>query len=211
MITLSPRFAENSINKYWVNSSEWTGNDENYSMNIFMTIKKILNADKKQKILDYGCGKADIAEKFKKEGFDITCCDISDKYVLSAQEQGLDSYSCKEIIERGKKFDKIYMNNGFFYVHPKKYIKFLSGINGILNENGELYLLTVATFDKRSYYHKGISKIITRFFPVYQVHIGGFFVKDKILKKSAIKAGFKFIDRIKEEESDARTNFILRK
>jgi 2-polyprenyl-3-methyl-5-hydroxy-6-metoxy-1,4-benzoquinol methylase len=175
-----------------------------------MMIKNTIKPEKRQKILDYGCGKGDIALKFKNDGYDITTCDISEKFVDGAKKIGLASHICSEIINSGDKFDKVYMNNGFFYIHPKKYKSFLSGLYNLIKDNGDLYLLTVATYDKRSYYLNRISKFITRIFPVYQVHIGGFFVKDKKLIKCAKQAGFKTIERI-EENSDARTNFLLKK
>jgi 2-polyprenyl-3-methyl-5-hydroxy-6-metoxy-1,4-benzoquinol methylase len=130
LITISPSFAMNSARKYWISTSKTHGNLNEEEFNFyFLKLKEILSPRKNEKILDFGGGNGEIAYRFKLEGFNIEHYDISLKMREKAKTlYGLYSLSDEELPNRKYYYDKILVNNVFFYIHPKKTTKFFKFI-----------------------------------------------------------------------------------
>lgn len=109
-----------------------------------------------------------------------------------------------------KKFNKIFVNNAIFYIHPKFLKKAINNLYSILNKKGELHILDYPDFSKRRKMVGKIVYLITALFPVYQPSMGGFWYKKKWIEKLAVNAGFRkmiFYD----SWANYRTHAVLKK
>jgi len=209
-IYCSERYATIVANKFWQNSTTTHGDMSETAFDFYYNeLVKLIKPKKKDIILDYGGGNGEIAFRFKQNGYNIYHCDLSKSMVLKAREKfGLKSYECKDI--EGK-YDIILINNAFFYIHPKLYRKYLENLHNLLNRNGIVYITDTPDFEKRHYLKMGtLKKILIYFFPVYQIEMAGFFVKDEYLRKIAKETGFKTIERVNSWAS-YRSHWILKK
>jgi len=209
-ITFSSNFAMKVANDYWQNTMiTHSSMDEKEFDFYYKEIKKIVNPLKEDLILDYGGGNGEIAYRFLQDGYDIEHCDLSNKMVQNAKEKyGLKSCICENL--KSNKYTKILCHNAFFYIHPNKIDTFLQNIYEKLDHNGIMYITDTPDFDKRKNLNMNkIYYILTQFFPVYQISLAGFFVKDKELRKKAKLVGFE----VKKLDSWAnyRSNWVLRK
>ena len=208
-VNYSPSYAMKVANEYWQNTdtTHSTMSEEQFDF-YYKEIVKLVKPIQDNRILDYGGGNGEIAYRFKNDGYKIFHCDLSKKMVSNAKENfKLDSCECKGI--EGK-FDMIIFHNAFFYVHPKLQKKVLLDLYNKLSKDGKLFITDTPDFDKR--YNLKISKLmnfITYLFPVYQIDLAGFFVKDNVLKKFAEEIGF----NIEKQDSwgDYRSHWILSK
>jgi hypothetical protein len=120
----------------------------------------------------------------------------------------LDSYTCKELDKT--LYHKILFHNAFFYIHPTLIEKFLLKIYSKLVDGGSLYLTDTIDFDKRKNLGHGKAYIyLTKLFPVCQIQLAGFFVKNSQLEYLSKKIGF----TIKKYDSwgNYRSHWILTK
>jgi len=210
-ITFDSRYAMKVANDYWQNTTITHGSMKEEEFDFYYKeIKKILKPTKEDKILDYGGGNGEIAYRFLQDGYNIMHCDLSEKMVKVAQKRyGLNSCKCDELTSI--KFTKILFNNGFFYIHPKKIDAFLQKIYQHLEYDGILYITDTPDFDKRK--DLNMNKLYYFFsylFPVYQIDLAGFFVKDKELRKIAKKMGFEIEEKL-DSWCSYRSHWILRK
>jgi len=125
----------------------------------------------------------------------------------------LKSCECYKI---NKKYDFIIFHNAFFYVHPKKQRGILKKLFVSLNDGGKLYITDTPDFDKRVNSFRGggcmkrIYLFLTGIFPVYQIDLAGFYIKDKLLKNIAKQVGFKKVTKL-DSWCNYRSHWILEK
>jgi len=209
-ITYSSQYAMKVANDYWQNTTitHSSMNKEHFDF-YYKEIVKIMKVNRQELILDYGGGNGEISYRFKQDGFNIKHCDLSLKMVKNARERyNLDSCECRQL--GTDKYDKILFHNAFFYIHPSLIKEFLENIYKNLKDGGELYLTDTVDFDKRDMLGLGKAYMgLTKFFPVYQIELAGFFVKNSQLESLAVEIGF----TIKQYDSWAnyRSHWVLTK
>jgi len=209
-ITYSPKYAMKKANEYWQNTTiTHTSMEQKDFERYYFELIKIMLPNRSDKILDYGGGNGEITSLFKKDNFNIAHCDISVDMVHNAQKRySLESCECNKI--KLKKYNKILFHNAFFYVHPKLMKETLDVLYDLLEENGKLYITDTPDFDKRDYLGLGkLYMLVTRFFPVYQVRLSGFFVKNEMLVKISNEIGFS-INKL-DSWGNYRSHWILTK
>jgi len=209
-ITYSPKYAMKKANEYWQNTTiTHTSMEQKDFERYYFELIKIMLPNRSDKILDYGGGNGEIASLFKKDNFNITHCDISIEMVNNAKKKySLESYECNKITL--KKYNKILFHNAFFYIHPKLIKKILKKLYKLLDEEGKLYITDTPDFDKRD--KLGLNKLhmlITKFLPVYQVPLSGFFVKNKTIINISKEIGFS-VKRL-DSWCNYRSHWILTK
>jgi len=190
-ITYSSNYSMRVADNYWQNTDiTHTSMDESQFDFYYQKIIEIMKPSKNEYILDYGGGNGEIAYRFKKDGFNIKHCDLSLQMVNNAiSKYNLDSSICKELDK--STYHKILFHNAFFYIHPTLIESFLNEIYDKLKDDGCLYLTDTIDFDKRKYLgHGKIYMYLTKLFPVCQIQLAGFFVKNSQLEFLAKKIGF---------------------
>ena len=208
-ISLSSTYAMKVANDYWQNTTlTHTAMGEERFDFYYNQLLKIIKPDKKDRILDYGGGGGEIAWRFKRDGFHIAHCDISERMIEKAREKyGLESCKCDNVVGR---FDIIVFHNGFFYVHPKLQRNVLLRLFDLIRNGGRLYITDTPDFDKRGLVtNSKRGYILTALFPVYQVDLAGFFVKHKAVVKYAREIGFS-VEKI-DSWANYRSHWILTK
>lgn len=145
---------------YWMTSGKVHGDTSLDAYNFYYSkIKEIMNPLKDNSILDAACGTGEITWLFHKAGYRIKGCDFSDvDYYVD------DLIRMKHTI---KKFDKVFVNNAIFCIHPKFFTKTINNLYSILNKKGELYILDYPDFSKRRKIMGRIGYLITSLLPVY--------------------------------------------
>jgi ubiquinone/menaquinone biosynthesis C-methylase UbiE len=212
-IYLSPSFAEKVANEYWQNTTITHGRmDEDIFDFFYNELKKIIVPSREDLILDYGGGNGEIAYRFKKDGFKIEHYDISLKMRENARKKyNLISLDDNELKRKNNFYSKILFHNAFFYIHPKKQKEVLKFLYTLLNENGKLFITDTPDFDKRKFVNDNfLYLLITKFFPVYQIDLAGFYIKHTNLKKMALEVRFKKVTKI-DSWANYRSHWILEK
>lgn len=215
-IYYDPKYAENVANKYWQNTTITHGNMSKDSFDFYYKeLKKIINPKTTDIILDYGGGNGEIAHRFKQDGYKIDHYDIS--YIMQENARKLfllSSLNENELKSKKEYYDIILFNNGFFYIHPKNQEKVLRLLYDLLKVNGKLFITDTPDYEKRKIINGEkqifLYMIITKFFPVYQIDLSGFWIKDKDIKKKAFNIGFKEVKKI-DSWCDYRSHWILEK
>lgn len=198
-ITFSKKYAAKVANVYWQTTTITHGSMEKSEFDFYYkNLVEVLSPHKNDKILDFGGGNGEIAFRFKQSGFDIEHCDISKQMVENAQrEYKLQSWLCSQLIESlnsREKYSIILFHNAFFYVHPSNWTSLLINLKKVLSKNGKIFITDTPDFSKRD--KLGFSKLsmfVTKIFPVYQLELSGFFVKDKALQKLGKQLHFSVI------------------
>jgi cyclopropane fatty-acyl-phospholipid synthase-like methyltransferase len=209
-ITYSSKYAMKIANQYWQSTTiTHTSMEESEFDFYYQKILKILLPKKNENILDYGGGNGEIAFRFQNDGFTVEHCDISNKMVQNAiSKYNLKSSVCSEF--KNQEYNKILFHNAFFYVHPSLAEKLLVKLHLKLVCGGKLYITDTPDFEKRT--NLGLNKLhifFTFLFPVYQITMSGFYIKNSDLCNLGKKIGFKV------EKSDSwcsyRSHWILTK
>ncbi len=209
LIGISKKYHHKVCKNYWISQVNWKNKIPDTHFN---EIRNVIKPKKNETILDFGCGAGEFASKFFKSGFKITCCDFSETMIKKVKKSGIECKLCDDILNEKVKFDKIYMNDGFFYIYPSDRKDFLKKIYNILNDNGSFYILHEPDYYKRKKLNWGsFFNFITILFPVYQKDIGGFFNKYEVLKKTALNAGFKSVEFLDSSFGITRSHYILKK
>jgi len=210
--TLSPNYAKKVADEFWSNCS-LTHSDmsENMFKYYYEQIKSTINPQKNNTILDYGCGFGEISWFFSRDGYNIQCCDISFSCIERAKKLGLNAYQCSEIINNNRKYDIIFINNAFFYIHPEYRKNLLTILYSKLNPYGKLYIFDEPDFCKRKLLNMSkLRYIVTSLFPVYQQEMAGFFNKPNKTQSYGLSSGFKNVEVV-DSWCGYRSHFILYK
>lgn len=210
--TLSPNYAKRVANEFWKNcNSTHTDMSESMFKYYYEQIKDTISPSKGNSILDYGCGFGEISWFFSKEGYNIECCDISSYCIERAKTLGLNACLCSELINSSKKYDIIFINNAFFYIHPEYRRNLLAIIHSKLNPEGKLYIFDEPDYTKRKLLNMSkLRYLITSLFPVYQQEMAGFFNKPKETQTYGLTCGFKDVQVI-DSWCAYRSHFIFYK
>jgi len=212
-IVLFPKYADRVVRNYWNNTSQ-----THYDMNEFHfdfyyhEILNVIRPEHNEKIFDYACGGGQISYRFKKDGYNIECCEISELLIKYCKENfKIDCLTIDQFFTNSSRYNVIFINNAFFYIHPRKRKKFLKSINSKLTEHGKLYILDEPDLDKLKYLkiHKLI-QLGLKIFPVYQIELAGFFNNTRKTKLLAKKCGFSNINII-DSWTPYRSHIILQK
>lgn len=211
-ITISPSYAERTAKLFWKTSkqthTEMRQSDFEF---YFDNIIKIIQPLKEEVILDYGCGSGEISYLFSKAGYTIWATDISELLLMEARRKNINCLDISNLYSNKISFDKIFINNAFFYIHPGKRKQVLTGFYSILSNKGKLYILDEPDFEKRKKLNINFFKLLfTYFFPVYQPEKAGFFTKPDELMSTCKKAGFVKFTKL-DSWSIYRSHFIIEK
>jgi len=208
----SPRYSEYVTSKYWNNTTKTHSDISDNAFNFYYEeIRKFISPENNEDILDYGCGSAEISFLFQRNGYRIDCCDISNNLVEKAKKVGLNAYHCNEILNDNKKYNKIFMNNAFFYIHPFNREKFLFNMFNKLKDKGTFFVLDEPDHNKRNKLKMNkIHYMLTNFLPIYQIESAGFFDNPQKMKQHGIKVGFTNVI-IADSWCDYRSHFIFKK
>jgi len=210
--TISPSYSKKVAFNYW-NKCSLTHSDmsENIFQYYFEQIKNIILPSKNHSILDYGCGFGEISLFFYNEGYCIECCDISSTCIEKTKKLGLKAFMCNELNNHTNKYDIIFINNAFFYIHPLHRKKTLKTLYNKLAPLGRLYIFDEPDYLKRE--HLNMSKIkylFTSIFPVYQHELAGFFNNPYKMQRTGLACGFKKTD-VMDSWCNYRSHFIFYK
>jgi 2-polyprenyl-3-methyl-5-hydroxy-6-metoxy-1,4-benzoquinol methylase len=210
--TLSPHYAKRIASEFWSNcGTTHSDMSENMFKYYYEQIKNTINPSKNNSILDYGCGFGEISWFFSKDGYNIDCCDISSYCIERTKNLGLNACLCSELINSSKKYDIIFINNAFFYIHPECRKELLAIIHDKLNLYGKLYIFDEPDYSKRKLLNMSkLHYMITSLFPVYQQEMAGFFNKPTETQNYGISCGFKNVEVI-DSWCNYRSHFIFYK
>lgn len=210
-----PNIAKKITKFHWMTSDRVHGDTSLDAYNFYYSkIKEIIKPSNNEFILDAACGTGEITYLFYKAGYRIKGCDFSDYLVCKARLNfsEVDFYvdDLTRMNHTYEKYDKIFVNNAIFYIHPKFLQKTINNLYSILNKKGELYILDYPDFSKRRKIVGKIVYLITTLLPVYQPSMGGFWYRKKWIEKAAVSAGFRkmiFYD----SWANYRTHVVLKK
>lgn len=220
-IATSPKIASEVSKYYWTKLFEDSNKNaslETYEF-FYAHIKKIMNPNKTDSILDAGCGGGELTYLFYKDGFKIKGFDSSKSAIIKAKKRfGTDLFYLDDLInlKTVEKFSKIFLNSVFLCIHPAYYEVVLKNLFRITKDEGVVYLFDNPDFSKRHVFYgqfrtrTKILNVVTFFFPIYKKYFGGFWVKTQKVKKAALKAGFSEIETV-NSWSNYRTHHILYK
>jgi len=108
-------------------------------------------------------------------------------------------------------FNKIIVNNAFFYIHPRNVKESLSNIFQCLKPGGRLLILDTPDYNKRSNWQKGrIHRLSSRLFGVFNAYMASFWVKKSHLEKLANQIGYQSFE-IRDASANYRSAFIFMK
>ncbi|MBI5020473.1 MAG: class I SAM-dependent methyltransferase [Ignavibacteriales bacterium] len=201
------------------NNLDYNGKQElthlEVSFNSFLnnTYKLVKNFIEGKTIADIGCGTGIYAEKFKRDGYDVSCFEGDTTLVKTAQSRGLSVVQI-DILSKtfrenfSQQFDSVYSLDVLEHIENED--EFLQGIYAILKKRGIVvikvpaYSFLYSDLDKRighvrRYSSKQLSKALTRNgFDVEHIrsfNILGFFgwlIICKLLGKSSseVESGF---------------------
>ena len=164
---LFPKFSKNITNSYWMKTSKVHGDTSWDKYNFYYSnIKEIMELSGDEAILDVACGTGEIAYLFYKDGFNVKGCDFSDFLINKAKTRfpDVEFYvdDLMTLTNTKEKYDKIFINNAIFYLHPKYLNKCFQALYATLKTNGSLYILDWPDFDKRKNIEgKGIRYLLT--------------------------------------------------
>ncbi len=215
-LSYSPSFAEKIANEYWQKTTVTHGDMSDAQFDFYYReLKKILNPEINDIILDYGGGNGEIAWRFKRDGYKIDHYDLSRVMRENARKvYFLNSLEENELEVKKGYYDKILVNNCFFYFHLKKHNEVLELLYSLLKTEGRLFITDTPDYEKRRFangYVQGLLyMIITMVFPVYQPDLAGFWIKHKDLEMKALRIGFKTIKRM-DSYCNYRSHWILEK
>jgi len=157
----------------WTNSSLWKKNSEIF----YKKTSRILQYDKKQKVLDIGCGSGDLINKILDQVEQIYCLDTSEEYINICKIK----FSTKKnvtVIKLGKnytdlsflkniKFSIIIVNSVLqYYKSQDEVINLIKSIKSIASVNAKLLIadLHVVTNIRKSYLSLILNSIINSYF-----------------------------------------------
>ncbi|MCY3665429.1 MAG: class I SAM-dependent methyltransferase [Gemmatimonadetes bacterium] len=104
--------------------------------------RKYLRSERRNTILELGCGPGHDARFFQKQGFQILAIDAAPTMVQLAKQKGvnariLDCYDLDQMVET---FDAVYSMNCLLHIPQNDILHILDLISARLNEGGLLYL-----------------------------------------------------------------------
>ena len=207
-VNYSSKYAMKVANEYWKNTTVTHSSMQSKDFNFyFKALENLIAPNHSDNILDFGGGNGEIAALFMKNNYNISHCDINPEMVENASNKKIKTCLCKHLPIR-QTYDIIFVHNAIFYIHPKQLKQYIKQLTQYLNKGGKIYLTDSPDYDKRSHcYNSTIKNIITRFFPVYQANLGGFFIKTNTLKSISNNLGFK-IQKL-DSWVDYRSHWVL--
>lgn len=220
-IVASPKIALEVSKKYWTKIfSDINKTTSLETFEFFYThIKKVMNPNRTDSILEVGSGGGELTYLFYRDGFNVKGFDSCESAVIKARKRfGENLFYSDDLlnIKTQEKFSKIFLNDVFLCIHPAYYETVLKNLYKITEKNGMVYLFNNPDYDKRRIFYSQFRKrtkilnIITFFIPVYKKYFGGFWVKSTKVKKAALKAGFSEIETV-DSWLNHRTHFIIYK
>jgi SAM-dependent methyltransferase len=215
LISLSSGYAYENAMRYWATAEKTHRDVSKASFNTFYRrIAEVVKPRKGETILDAGCGGGEITHAFREDGYKTVGFDASEKLIDRAKERYGDAFYIDDFVSMNVKdrlYSKIFMNNAFFYVHPRQYFRVLHNFYDILVEGGKLYLLDNPDYAKRKALYKNqLKKVFTAVFPVYDANNSGFWVKETDVSRSARKIGFSKVERL-DNAAFYRSHVVLEK
>jgi SAM-dependent methyltransferase len=127
-----------------------------FKINEIDNFMNLLRSEKKQNILDVGCGTGEIASIFQIKGFKILGMDFSEKMLEYVKQKNIDTMllDCYDIDKIARKFDAVFSMNCLLHIPTKDIGIVLSHIKSVLNINGLFYLGLWAGDDFEGIYEK---------------------------------------------------------
>jgi len=97
---------------------------------------------KGKKILDLGCGSGDHAVYFSKQGFDVTCIDLSKEMIELCKEKGLNAsiMDIEDLKFEDNFFDGIWATTSLLHILKSKIPNIVKKLTLLLKNNGILYI-----------------------------------------------------------------------
>ena len=198
----SPEFALKVAKEYWANCAKTHGDTSSEAFEFYYkNILKIMEPTADDIILDAGCGGGELTYLFHKDGFNAKGFDSSEHLISMAKAKfGCDLFYVDDLVNMTDKkggFTKIFLNNCFFYVHPKYYNTVLKNLYDITYDNGAVYLFDDPDYSKRNeWYKRHFPNILSFFLPIYDPYMAGFWVKTKYVERAALNIGFSKVLKI---------------
>ncbi len=176
LIFFSPRYAYENAQKYWAITEKTHRDMSNSHFDYFYhKIIEVIKPNRNDSILDAGCGSGEITYAFHKDGYRIAGFDSSEKLIEIAKNSFkpeifyIDDFL--DINVKDCEYSKIFVNNAFFYIHPRLYNRVLRNFYDILVEGGRLYLLDDPDYEKRNnLYKERVKKTFTALLPIYDTN-----------------------------------------
>ncbi len=198
----SPEFASKVAKEYWSKCAKTHGDMSSEAFEFYYkNILKIMEPTEDDIILDAGCGGGELTYLFHKDGFNIKGFDSSKHLVSMAKDKfGDNLFYVDDLVNmtyKNGRFTKIFLNNCFFYVHPKYYSIVLKNLYDITCDNGAVYLFDDPDYSKRNeWYKRHFPNILSFFLPIYDPYMAGFWVKTKYVERAALNIGFSKVLKI---------------
>lgn len=211
LLCVSPRYAARTAARWWESPRAVTHEDQSESAYDFYAqqIVDLIQPLPGRRICDFGCGDGSIAQRLVARGLDVTCVDQSAALRAAAERRGLHCVSTEEFFTGSDLFDVVFMNEVFFYVHPRHRRGVLKLLRGKLAEGGQVFILDEPDLGKRGRLGAGrIREMVWRVLPVYDVPSAAFFDDPVSTVRRARAVGFRS-GRVVDSWSDYRSHIVL--
>lgn len=128
----------------------------------------LLKSEQKQSLLEIGAGHGRDSEFFQKNGFQVTCIDLSPKMVKLCQQKGLNAriMDMADLDFPGDSFDAVYSLNSLLHLPKTELRTVLQHIRRVLKANGLFFLGIYGGYDFEGIWEKD-SYNPKRFFSFY--------------------------------------------
>ncbi len=102
----------------------------------------VLQETQKKRFLELGAGTGHDSAFFQKQGFDVTCVDLSPAMVALCKEKGLDAHvmDMVNLNFQEASFDAVYSMNSLLHLSKAEFSIVLEHINSLLKPDGQVYI-----------------------------------------------------------------------
>lgn len=213
LLMMSEGYSRKTAIRYWATAQKTHSDMDSKNFDFYFDkIVPLIGPLQGVRLLDYGAGRGELAQLFRRAGASPTATDIALHFVQKMREEGIDAY-LPDALPNESRFDVILVNNAFFYVHPKGRKALLQRFRGMLPKGGRLLITDTPDYAKRrlSAGDRGLGlarRLILTFFPVYQPEMAGFFIDFGRLGRLALESGFSSF-RILDSWSPYRSHLVL--
>lgn len=171
------------VSNYWSQTNITHGIMDERQFDFYaQEIGKIIGNISNKTVCDYGGGNGELAIRMQKGDCSIDVAEFSDNFKKLIVEKGLNFVDARSLPL--DYYDILVANNSLFYVHPEKLNSEIKRLLRSLKKGGVLWITDVPVIDKINILTSNhLMRIFYRLTGIYQVDLGGFFIKPKKLSR----------------------------
>ena len=137
------KFTDGLINSYEKYAHERASHSpDDFKIQERSVFLKFLKVEKRETLLEIGCGHGQDAQFFQDQGFQVLAVDNTPTMVKLTAENGVTArlLDCYDLDKINESFDAVYTMNCLLHIPKRDFDQVLNLISGRLNENGIMYI-----------------------------------------------------------------------